>query len=331
MSTVITNSQPATSSPLRRLISDHPLVAYFVIAYAGTWLVDLPVLLGKGGLGLFPFSFGNAGILVVFFSAYAGPLLAAFLVTAATSGKAGVRLLLRRFVQWRVGPGWYFAALFSSLLVWLVGLSVFYGFSLATAFIAHWSLLLSVYLPLLVLNLFDTVGEETGWRGFALPRLQAKYGPLIGTTILAILHGFWHVPLLLIQGPISGGVFTLPFIVGFILTVIGATFLYTWIFNHARGSLLIAFLVHAGFNASSGLLALLIPAHPALSGWATAILTSPWLDNGNLLPFAVCAVLLIVFTRGRLGYKPEQNAQLIEAPRPAEIPATGAGEQTGRS
>jgi len=66
MSTVTTNSQPATSSPLRRLISDHPLVAYFVIAYAGTWLVDLPVLLGKGGLGLFPFSFGNAGILVVF-------------------------------------------------------------------------------------------------------------------------------------------------------------------------------------------------------------------------------------------------------------------------
>ena len=321
MSTITTTSQSAASSPLKRLISGHPLAAYFVIAYLGTWLVDLPVLLGKGGLGLFPFSFGDASILVVFLSAYSGPLLAAFLVTATTSGKAGVRALLRRFVQWRVGPGWYFAALFSSLLIWLIGLSVFYGFSLPTAFIARWSLLLSVYLPLLVLNLLDTVGEETGWRGFALPRLQAKYGPLVGTTILAILHGFWHVPLLLVQGPVSGGMFSLPFIVGFILTVIAATFLFTWIFNHARGSLLIAFLIHAGFNASSGLLALLIPAHPSLSGWANAILTSPWLDNGNLLPFAACAVLLIVFTRGRLGYRQDRAPQLIEAPRPAETPS----------
>src|SRR6266566_8599609 len=149
MSTVTTTSQSATP-PLKRLISGHPLVAYFVIAYIGTWLVDLPVLLGKGGLGLLPFSFGDASILVVFFSAYSGPLLAAFLVTATTSGKAGVRPLLRRFVQWRVGPGWYFAALFGSLLVWLIGLSVFYGFSLLTVFIARWSLLLSVYLPFLV-------------------------------------------------------------------------------------------------------------------------------------------------------------------------------------
>src|SRR5260370_9054008 len=101
----------------------------------------------------------------------------------------------------------------------------------------------------------------------------------MGTTILGILHGFWRVPLLLIQGPISGGVFTLPFIVGFILTVIGATFLYTWIFNHARGSLLIAFLVHAGFNAASVLLALLIPARPALVGWAAATLTRPCMTH----------------------------------------------------
>lgn len=70
-------------------------MAYFVIAYLGTWLVDLPVLLGKGGLGLFPFSFGDASILVVFLSAYSGPLLATFLVTAKqVCGPVGRNVLL---------------------------------------------------------------------------------------------------------------------------------------------------------------------------------------------------------------------------------------------
>ena len=320
MATSAMTSQPATSSALRRLIIGHPLVAYFVLAYLGTWLVDLPVLLGKGGLGLLPISFGDASILVVFLSAYTGPLLAAFLVTAATSGKAGVRALRRRFVQWRTGPLWYVAALFSSLVVWLVGLSLFYGFALLSTFVTHWSLILSVYLPLLLLNLLDTAGEETGWRGFALPRLQAGYGPLIGTTILGLLHGFWHVPLLLIQGPVSGGVFSFPFIVGFIVTVIGATYLFSWIFNHTRGSLLIAFLVHAGFNASSGLLALIIPAHSTLGSWANAILQSQWLNHGNVLIFAGCALLLIIFTRGQLGYRQDRIPSLVIDTQPVEKP-----------
>ena len=72
-------------------------------------------------------------------------------------------------------------------------------------------------------------------------------------------------------------------------------------------------------------------SQPATSSPLRRLMSDHPLVAYFVIAFGVVAVLLVVFTRGRLGYKPEQNAQLIEAPRPAEMPATGAGEQTGRS
>lgn len=331
MSTTTTTSQSATSSPLKRLIRGHPLVAYFVLALGGSWLTLLPLLLGRDGLGLFPYRFGAAGQFYALLPTFTGPLLASYVVTALTSGKAGMRALLHRYVQWRVGVQWYFAALFAGFLIWLVGTSVLLTGEPLFALIAYPSLLLSVYLGYLPLLIVFAFGEETGWRGFALPRLQQRYGPLRGSLILAVLHGLWHIPALLVPGFISASVLSLPFIVGWIATVICGTFLYAWIFNHTRGSLLIAILVHAGgFNASSSLISALIPAHPVVSGWQAAIYYSSW-NGATLVPLAVFAVLLLLFTRGRLGYRPDQVPHLIEGPRPAETPSTGAGEPARRS
>jgi membrane protease YdiL (CAAX protease family) len=277
------------------------VVSYFVIAFAGTWLTILPLLLGMDGLGLLPYRFGDAGILFALLSTFTGPLLAAYLVTAVTSGRAGVRALRRRYIQWRVGVLWYIIALFGYFLIWLAGYSVWLNGAPLTALLAQPALILSAYLAPFTLLLVLAFGEETGWRGYALPRLQQRYGPMRGTLILATLHGLWHIPALLVPGFISGGTFSLPFIVGWIGTVVAATFLYTWIFNHTAGSLLIAIIVHAGSNASSSLLSALVPKDPALSGWQAAIYQSQW-NLANLIPFAVAAVLLIAVTRGRLGY-----------------------------
>jgi len=299
---VITPSvQPAPRASLRAHIYRHPLVAYFAIAFAGTWLTILPLLLGMDGLGLFSYRFGDAGILFALLSTFTGPLLAAYVVTAVTSGRAGVRALRHRYIQWRVGVMWYIVALFAYLLIWLVGYSVWLNGAPLAALLAQPALIFSAYLAPFTLLLVLAFGEETGWRGYALPRLQQRYGPMRGTLILAILHGLWHVPVLLVPGFVSGSTFSLPFIVGWMGTVVAATFLYTWIFNHTAGSLLIAIIVHAGSNAASSLLEALVPKEPALSGWQAAIYHSQW-NLANLIPFAVAAALLIVFTQGRLGY-----------------------------
>src|SRR5947209_14460351 len=130
MTTIATRSQSATSSPLKRLISGHPLMAYFVIAFVGSWASLLPIVLSRGvnGLGLLPYTlpdsvFYIAGILFTF----AGPALASLVVTAIISGRAGVRQLLRRCVQWRVGIGWYLTAIFAFLLDYLLRCSAFCG------------------------------------------------------------------------------------------------------------------------------------------------------------------------------------------------------------
>jgi membrane protease YdiL (CAAX protease family) len=324
MSTITTGSQPAASPPLKRLISGHPLVTYFVIAYAGTWILFLPLLLSRDGFGLLPFTLpGLVSFLPLVGGSLAGPTLAAFLVTAATSGKAGVRQLLRRYVQWRVGIGWYLLALLSFPLVFLISASIFYDVTTLSNLFRQWSLLFTLFLPLLLtLNLANALGEEPGWRGFALPRLQQRLGPVLGTIVLGTLHACWHLPAFFVRiGPFYP--FTLPSFAAFVLLAIAGTSIYTWIFNHARGSILIAILIHSASDTGAMLVAQL---RPAQSSWSAFYFM--W---GDLIIAAVVAVLLIVFTRGRLGYQAEQNAQLIEVPRPAEMPSTVEVEQTGHS
>src|SRR5947209_12382460 len=120
-----TPSQSATASSLKQLIVRHELVAYFSIAFAGAWLTVLPLVLSKTGLGLLPFSLPSLPCLML--GALAGPTLAAFLVTAASSGKAGVLHLLRRYVLGRVGIQWYVLVLVVQPVVIILGLSVWLG------------------------------------------------------------------------------------------------------------------------------------------------------------------------------------------------------------
>ncbi len=310
MSTITTTSQPVTSSSFRRLISGHPLVAYFILAYAGTWLLDLPAVLGKNGLGLLPFTLPFLLFAVLFvLSSFAGPTLAAFLVTALTQGKPGVLHMLRRYVQWRVGIRWYLFVFLGYIALNLLAASVFLGVGPFLAFFQKWPLLFTSYLPaILVFPGIITWGEEPGWRGFALPRLQQKYGPLVGSLILGCLHGVWHLPIFLI--PFFNGPFEPSHLLSFAtntLAIMMITLIWTWVFNNTKGSILMAVFNHAAFNATGTLIAILVTA-PLLGGW---------LGNAAL---GVLALLILVFTKGRLSYNAEQNAQVIGLPQAAEMP-----------
>ncbi len=318
MSTITTTSQPATSSPLKRLIRSHPLVAYFVIAFAGSWAFLLPIALSRNvnGLGILPFRSDIAFIIAFVLATPTGPALASLAVTAIISGRAGVGLLLRRCVQWRVGIGWYLIAIFGFLPIYLVDISVFYGVNLYLALLAQWTLIFTVFFPKAVFSILTAnFAEELGWRGFALPRLQQRYGPVWGTIILGTLHGLWHLPAFFTM---NLGPFSLTNYAGFLIVAIATTFVYTWIFNHTKGSVLLATLTH-GFSDAASFVFLLIPAQLVVSGWARPFVYGGW-QADNIVIFGALAVLLLVFTRGRLGYNPERNAQLIEVPQPAEAP-----------
>jgi membrane protease YdiL (CAAX protease family) len=304
MATITTASPQATVSPLKRLIGGHPLSAYFILAFALSWLPVLPLTLSRNaGVGLLPYNLPDIvmyGLLVL--TTFSGPTLAAIVVTDAVEGRQGVKQFFRRFLQWRVGPGWYLVALFSMLLIWLLGYTAVIGLPLLSGAVSHWPLLLTAFLPFVGFGiLIPGIDEEPGWRGFALPRLQRRYGPFWASVILGTLHGLWHIPALFtaLYGPLP-----LANLLPFILTAALATVLYTWVYNHTGGSILIAILMHAASNAATAWLTALLTATGLVApktGLAGYLVGHGWL---NVIAFGLAALLAVVLTRGRLGYRP---------------------------
>jgi uncharacterized protein len=177
-----------------------------------------------------------AGLLPRFEFLPIGPLAAALIIIALTEGSAGFRAWGRRLIRWRVGWVWYAAALLlPALLVLLTG---FVNMSLGAQAPAladiTWSGLLTVFAIRLVNPMDGPLGEEPGFRGYAVPLLQAGRVPLLSAVILGALVSLWHFPLVLFGQLNSIG---LP-------TTFAITFLYVWLFNRTGGSVLLTLLFH---------------------------------------------------------------------------------------
>lgn len=290
---------------IRSFLRRHPLVCYFLMSYGFSWLAWLPLILSQNGIGLLPFPVsdlwgGLPGL-------YLGPLLSGILVTAAVSGKTGLRQLLHRSILWRTGWQWFLFIFLGIPALITVGTLLLPGMatSLQTPSL-HIALAL---LPVLVIEILTAgIAEEPGWRGVALPRLQQRFGPLWGTLILGFLWGVWHLPVSLTGSGAAGtsGISLLA-LGGIILACISMSIVMTWVFNHTQGSALLAgILFHAMANAFAGVG--LPGIFPPVALQANAPL--PFLAG-----FAITALLLIVVTRGRLGFsanKPTSNPTLTQ-------------------
>jgi membrane protease YdiL (CAAX protease family) len=282
---------PVQPAPHQGVLARHPLAFYFIIAYAGTWLIWLPLTRSEDGSGLLPFS---SPLLATTFSfaAFLGPFLSAFVMTGSTEGRAGIGRLLRRFVLWRVGLGWYLFVLVGVPLIFALATVLLPGAPASFQGLAPLALLPLLGLFVYIFFLGGPLGEEPGWRGFALPRLQRLHGPLVGSLILGPLWALWHLPLFFVPAWD-----TPPTILNIVLYVVAATavtIVFTWVFNNTKSSLLITILLHAAINTSFATLVVLFP---------TPLVT----DYGSTVPmvigFGALALVVIALTRGRLGYQ----------------------------
>ena len=291
----VSNTSARTAPPQRSLLARHPLISFFVMAYAFSWIVWSPWVLSEEGVGLLPFELGGAASGLLNAAAIlAGPTLAGLIMTVSTEGREGIRRLLHRIVLWRVGLGWYLFALIGIPVVMALGTLILPGGLASFGSLGLGYVLTYLALFPLIIVLGGPLFEEVGWRGYALPRLQPLYGPLVGTLILGLLWALWHLPQFLVPSwaEASGGRGFLA-IVKFVVIAIAFAIVTTWVFNNTKGSVFLAILVHTSIDAFS------IPMGELFSPSDVA--------NSLLLSFLVLVVVLVVLTRGRLGYQQYQR------------------------
>lgn len=249
---------------LRDWMIRHPLRAFFALACIFSW--TLWALMFASAQGWLPFNFPTN------WTGSFGPTIAALLVMAVTRGRQGLLELLRPIGQWRFGLGWYAFALIGSLVPIAVAIALFVllGNPLPAPLLPLTDVLVQVPMFfVIVFVLGGPLGEEIGWRGFALPRLLKQYSPLMSTLVVFVMWLTWHLPLFWLPGASQEGVS----IASFALMMLGYSVLFTWVYQGTRGSLLSVLLMHTSINTASVVMSGLTPGLPTdpVFNWLFAI------------------------------------------------------------
>jgi membrane protease YdiL (CAAX protease family) len=289
----IVDTSPTAS--IRQSITKHPVAAFLLILYPVSWILFLPSVLGKSGLGVLPVDIpAQVGILLATIFGLTGVV---YLVTRVADGKAGISALRRHYHQFRAAPQWYLIAVLGApFLLLAVGL-ISHGGSSLSPFGSHASAILTTYLlNVILIAILISVWEECAWMGFMTARLQRRWGPVVASIVVAPCFGFVHFPLFLVTGGLIDnarpqGVHVIEYAVYLlVLFSVPVRIVITWAFNSTKGSLPVVALMHAAIDTTA-------------SG---AVLTTfyPGVD-GRLLYVAIAlvAVVVVALTRGRLGYR----------------------------
>ena len=209
---------------LRSVVKRHPLITFFVLAYALTWNIESPLVFRRDSI--------TAAQGQIFYILSANVVsVVAIVLTAFVLGRGALRKLLGRLLIWRVNPLWYLAVVLGpvALAGGVVGLNALLG-----------GPALSLGMPLLGAAVFlafsifpgSALGEEIGWRGYVLPRLQAGRSALSASLILGVLWGFWHLPLWLTGAPGRTPILYAAFVV----STISLSVILTWVYNSTGGA-----------------------------------------------------------------------------------------------
>jgi hypothetical protein len=237
---------------LKDFIRRHSILLYFIFTFAIPW-GSILILAGPGGLPSkeqIPIEVFS----LVFLAMIAGPSLTGIALTGIIDGRKGLRELIERQMKWRVCACWYGAAFFLIPLILVVIISS-----------------LSFISPVFTIGIisakdkisflaFGVIGaslagffEEIGWTGFALPRVQARYGVLAAALIVGVLHGAWHFLADYWGSATTFSSLFLPRIFLWIVAITALRFLISWVYNNTR-SLLLAQIMHASFTGGQALL-----------------------------------------------------------------------------
>ena len=256
---------------MSRFIRGRPLLSFFLLAYGLTWLFTVPWMLSRRGI--LSFDIPHAWEVLAAF----GPLAAALIVARMIDGGEGMRAILKSLVHWRVGWFWFLFTLLTPLLSLLIAIIIT---ATTTGALPDFQtdstralLTFAGLFDLLIVSGFiQGLGEEPGWRGFALPQLRQRFGPLAATLYLFPVWLCWHLPTFLARPN-----FGLIEWMGFSLGILSAAVWLTLIWD-ATNSLLMAVLWHELINVCRNI--------------ALAVSTPLFLAIGNAVLLGAMAIII---------------------------------------
>lgn len=221
------------------------ITIYFVIAFLFTWAfhIAIPVL----GFD-FSASLSNPGLLL-YFIGLLGPLISSIYVTRRKEGWKAVKKLLKKGLKWKFSWKWYVFAMFSVPTLMLLNLAI--DRVEAPFETSNFSFVL---LPLIA-QIWVVLGEEYGWRGFALPRLQNQYGSIGASILLGFLWAFWHFPMFFIPGSAQYTDAIVEDFSNYVLLLIFWSIIMTMLYYRTKRSLLVCFIFHAFVNFGAWIIA----------------------------------------------------------------------------
>jgi len=248
-------------------LKKHPMIVFLVLSNSITWLCWIPTLLIANQRGYLLPTIANFAklaqsgfsdpqhivISVIFSMAVYGPLIAALVATLLETGKDGLVELLSRIIKWRVSVRWYATVglIVLALSVIPVGMGALVGMVKLNRVALASSV--SYFLPMLLVQLLTSgLGEEPGWRGYLLPKLQTRFTVEQAIWRVGLIWAVWHYPFTIyytlsgmIDMPVAGMVFTIIMsLAGQTVSLIGMTYIYAWLYHNTK-SVFVAILFHA--------------------------------------------------------------------------------------
>ena len=275
---------------MKSFITRYQIIFFFVLTFIFSW---------------FPWYAGIAPEVMAM-----GPSIAAFIVVLVVGGRSGFVNLVRPFGRWRANLKLWAIAIFGPAILYLIGLGVYLlmgGEAPPFIMIREELNLVPLYLVMVVLMPWNgPVGEEFGWRGYALPKLQNKYGPLIASLVIGTIWGIWHLPSFFNPIGVVGAIAAqlgLGFIGIYMLGTIANSIFMTWLYNKTNNSALIAGIIwHAAINFWAPVL--LSDSSLVAAREGTHLPTiAPSLYLAALAAQVVGAIILVIVTKSKLGAK----------------------------
>ena len=259
------------------------LVRFFSITFALTWTCFIAAaLVSSNATSGVPALAGLRWPLMIL-GAFAPSAVAVWL-TARAGGRGATRTLLRRITAWRVGARWYAFALGYMAAIKLAVALVHRVITGAWPRFGHeaWYVVIAA---MVVATIFGgPLGEEIGWRGYALPRLAIRFGLARASVLLGLIWACWHLPVFFIPGLDQYGQ-SFPV---YVLQVTALSVAMAWLYGHTNGSLLLAILMHSAVNQSKDIVPSAVPpaTNPlalgsSLVAWLTVALL--WISAGYFL------------------------------------------------